>query len=66
MQSLGAPRSQEAPGQALTGRGVPCLYKAMRSASLLEINKWEEGYGCDKLERTENEFGSWWLADWGL
>lgn len=28
MQSLGAPRSQETPGQALTWRGVPCLYKA--------------------------------------
>lgn len=24
----GAPRSQETPGQALTGRGVLCLYKA--------------------------------------
>ena len=43
MQSLGAPRSQEAPGQALRGRGVPCLSEEMRSASLLEINKSRRG-----------------------
>lgn len=39
----------------------------MRSASLLEINKWGGGGcrgGCDKLKRAEKGFGNWWLADW--
>lgn len=66
-QSRGAPRSQETPGQALTGRGVPCLHKA-DEISFTPRNKQVggggEGGGCDRLKRAENGFGSWWLADW--
>lgn len=37
----------------------------MRSASLLEINKFGGGrYGCDELKRAKNGFGSQWLTDW--
>lgn len=68
VQSPGAPRSQEMPGQALTRRGVPCLYKA-DEISFTSGNKQVGGGGgcrggCDKLKRAEKGFGNWWLADW--
>lgn len=57
--SYKGPRPQEAPGPALTGRGVPCLYKA-DEISFSFRNK-QVGGGGNKLKRAENglEAGSW-------
>lgn len=59
----GAPRSQETPAQALTGRGVPCLLEADEISFAPRYKQVGErgGCGCDGLKGLRTGLGA---GDW--